>query len=130
MASIFEKDPHFFLERTWDDKTKLPEKQKFSGDNGKKAKVHFNSGSLGIEFFYEMTLPDFIHAGNELQWNLFKTFSKFETVLAGGYKTVWREVVRDHFTPLPEGATDKQLENSFFGAINRFICSILDSNAP
>ncbi len=51
MASIYEKDPHFFLERTWDDKTKLPEKQKFSGDNGKKAELYFDSGSLGIEFF-------------------------------------------------------------------------------
>ena len=101
MASIFEKDPHFLLERTWDDKTKLPEKQKFSGDNGKKAEVHFDSGSLGIEFFYEKTLPDFIQAGNELQWNWLETFSKFEMVLAGGYKTAWREVVRDHFTPLP-----------------------------
>ena len=80
MASILEKDPHVFLERTWDDKTKLPEKQKFSGDNGKKAEIHFDSGLLGIEFFYEKTLPDFIHAGNELQWNWCETFSKFDTI--------------------------------------------------
>ena len=102
MASIFKKDPHFFLERTWDDKTKLPEKQKFSGDNGKKAEVHIDSGFLSIEFFYEKTLPDFIHTGNELQLTWRDTFSKFETVLVGCYKTAWREVVRDHFTPLPE----------------------------
>ena len=130
MASIFEKDPHFLLERTWDDKTKLPEKQKFSGDNGKKAEVHFDSGSLGIEFFYEKTLPDFIQAGNELQWNWLETFSKFEMVLAGGYKTAWREVVRDHFTPLPEGASEEQLEKTFFEAITHFVCAILDSDAP
>ena len=28
------------------------EKQNFSGDNGKKAEVHFDSGSLGIKFFF------------------------------------------------------------------------------
>jgi hypothetical protein len=51
MASIYEKEPIFLLERTWNDQTKLPEKQKFSGDNGKKAEVHIDSGSLGMEFF-------------------------------------------------------------------------------
>ncbi len=76
MTSISNKDPHVLLERTWDDKTKLPEKQKFSGDNDKKAEVHFDSGSLGIEFFYKKKLPDFIHAGNKLQWNWIETFSK------------------------------------------------------
>jgi hypothetical protein len=65
MASIYEKEPIFYLERTWNDKTKLPEKQKFSGEAGKKAEVHSNSGSLGMEFFYEKTLPNFCQAGDE-----------------------------------------------------------------
>jgi hypothetical protein len=50
MASIFEKEPIFLIERTWDDKTKLPEKFKFSGKAGK-AEVHIDSGLLGLEFF-------------------------------------------------------------------------------
>jgi hypothetical protein len=81
-------------------------------------------------FFYEKTLPDFTHTGNELQWGWSETFSKFETCLAGSYKTAWREVVRDHFTPLPEGASEEQLEKSFFEATTRFACSILDSEVP
>jgi len=59
MASIFEKEPIFSHERQWDDSTKLPEKFMFSGTSGK-AEVHMDSGSLGMEFFYEKTLPDFI----------------------------------------------------------------------
>jgi hypothetical protein len=46
MASIYEKD----LGRTWDDTTRLPEKYKVSGKAGK-AKVHIDSGLLGLEFF-------------------------------------------------------------------------------
>ncbi len=67
MASIFEKEPLFLLERTWDDKMKMLEKHKFSGNSGKKAEVYINIGSLGLEFFYEKTLPDFYHTGDELQ---------------------------------------------------------------
>ena len=51
MASIFEREPIFYLERTWDDNTKMPEKHKFLGKNGKKSKVHIDSGSLGMDFF-------------------------------------------------------------------------------
>ena len=43
---------------------KLPEKYKFS-DRAGKAEVHLDSGSLGMEFFYEKTLPEFrIHPGS------------------------------------------------------------------
>ena len=64
MASIFEREPIFSHERSWDDTSKLPEKFKFSGISGK-AKVHVDSGSLGIEFFYERMLPDFIRAATK-----------------------------------------------------------------
>jgi hypothetical protein len=58
-----------------------------------------DSGSLGMEFFYEKTLPDFCNAGGELHWGCSETFSKFENVLAGSYKTAWQGcVVKDHFT--------------------------------
>jgi hypothetical protein len=117
MASIYKKEPIFYLERTWNNKMKLPEKQKFSGEAGKKAEVHVNSGSLGMEFFYEKTLPDFCQVGDELSWSWTETFSKFENVLAGSYKTAWREVVKDHFTPLPAEASKDELKKSFFEAI-------------
>jgi hypothetical protein len=35
------------------------QKNSFSGTSGK-AEVHVDSGSLGMEFFYEKTLPDFL----------------------------------------------------------------------
>ena len=73
MASIYEKEPIFSHERLWDDTTKLPEKYKFS-DRAGKAEVHLDSGSLGMEFFYEKTLPDFCSAGDELQWSWSKPF--------------------------------------------------------
>ena len=97
MASIFEKEPIFSHERPWDDTTKLPEKYKFSGRAGK-AEVHLDSGSLGMEFFYEKTLPDFIQAATRLDWDWYETFSQFENVLEGSYKTAWREVLKDHFS--------------------------------
>jgi hypothetical protein len=76
---------------------KLPEKFKLSGSSGK-AEVHIDSGSLGMEFFYKKTLPDFIQAATKLDWSWNKTFLEFENVLAGSYKTAWREVVKDHFS--------------------------------
>ena len=130
MASIYEREPIFLLERTWDDKTKLPAIQMFSGKYGKKAKVHINNGSLGMEFFYEKTLPDFCLAGDELFWNWTETFSKSENVLAGSYKTAWRQVVKDHYTPLPAEAGEEELKKSFFEAITCFVCTILDSDTP
>ena len=63
-------------------------------------------------------------------WDWYETFSQFKNVLKGSYKTAWREVVRDHFTPLPEGASEEQLEKSFFDAVTHFVCAILDSDAP
>jgi hypothetical protein len=79
MVSIFEKEPVFFQERHWSDTTKLPDKFKFSGKAGK-AEVHIDSGSIGLEFYYEKTIPDFMHAGTILDWSWEETFSEFEGV--------------------------------------------------
>ena len=59
MASNYEKEPIFVLERTRDDKTKLPEKHKFHGPGLLKAEVYIDSGAFGIEFFLVKTLPQF-----------------------------------------------------------------------
>ncbi len=39
-------------------------------------------------------------------------------------------MVKDHFTPLPAEASKDELKKSFFEAITRFVCAILDSDAP
>jgi hypothetical protein len=134
MASIYKKKAIFLLERTWDNKTKLPKKHKFSGTSGN-AEVHIDSGLHGMEFFYEKTLPDFSNAGDKLQWCWRETFSEFENVLEGSYKTAWREVVNNHFTePLPAEASKRDSSNpeldtkeGFYKAIQLFVCTILDS---
>jgi hypothetical protein len=63
MASNYEKEPIFVLERTWDDSTKFPEKYKFQGrKNGQKA-VCIDSSTLGMELYFDGTLPQFNQAG-------------------------------------------------------------------
>jgi hypothetical protein len=133
MASIFEKEPVFIQERPWSDTTKLPEKYKFSGMAGK-AEVHIDSGSLGLEFFYEKTFPDFMHAGTKLDWSWEETFLEFENVLSGSYNTAWREVLADNSTDLD--ALNKQNNRfnhdkaGFCRAVELFVCKILDSETP
>jgi hypothetical protein len=65
MASNYEKEPIFLLERRWDNTTKLPEKYKFQGRNAK-AEVCINSGTLGMECFLEKTLAQFNQADSRL----------------------------------------------------------------
>jgi hypothetical protein len=129
MASIFEKEPIFSHERPWDDTTKLPEKYKFCGRAGK-AEVHRDSGALGIEFFYEKTLPDFVQAATKLNWDWYETFSQFENVLEGSYKTAWREVVRGHFSDESAIVETQNDEAGFYRAVRIFVCTILDNETP
>jgi hypothetical protein len=63
MASIFEREPIFAYDRPWDDETKLSEKFKFSGTS-RKAEVHVDSGSLGMEFFLPKDPPTGFHPGS------------------------------------------------------------------
>jgi hypothetical protein len=137
MASIYEPEPIFSHKRPWDDCTKLPEKFKYSGTSGK-TEVHIDSGSLGVEFFYKNTLPDFIQAATKLDWSWNKTFSEFKNVLAGSYKTAWREGVKDHFSRPPsteagEGnisTFEMRDEAGFHKAVALFVCTILDIEMP
>jgi hypothetical protein len=81
MASNYEKEPIFLLERTWDDNAKLPEKYKFQGTNTQnKAEVLIDSGTLGMELFLESTLLEFNQAGTRLDWSWSKSFLEFENV--------------------------------------------------
>ncbi len=134
MASIFEKEPVFLQERPWSDTTKLPDKYKFSGKAGK-AEVHIDSSFLWLEFFYEKTFPDFMHARTKLDWSWEEPFSKCENMLSGSYKTAWCEVLADNSTDLD--ALDEQNNRrfdhdkvSFRQAVGLFVCKILDSETP
>ena len=99
MASNYEKEPVFMLERTWDDSTKLPEKYKFQGrKDSKKAEVCIDSGTLGMEFFLDRTLPQFNQAGSRLDWSCQESFLEFENFLVDSYQTTWQEVhLAEHF---------------------------------
>jgi hypothetical protein len=124
------RNPFFLLERTWDDNTKLPEKYKFQGTNTRnKAEVHIDSGTLGIEFFLEKTLPEFNQAGSRLGWGWSESFLEFKNVLGDGYCTTWLKVLTDHFPePLKNKRRDKK--ENFYCAISIFICEILGDQKP
>jgi hypothetical protein len=71
MATNYEKEPIFLLDRTWDDSSKMPKKKnKFQGTNNrKKVEVHIDGGMLGMEFFIKRTPPEFCQAGTRLDWS-------------------------------------------------------------
>jgi hypothetical protein len=133
MASHYEKEPIFLLERTWDDNTKLPEKYKFQGtDTWNEAEAYINSVTLSMEFFLKRTLPEFNQAGTRLNWSWSGSFLEFENVLGDGYCTTWLEVLSDHFSELlknePEATRELKRCNkkeNFYCAISIFICKIL-----
>ena len=78
MASNFEKEPIFLLERRWDGSINLPEKYKFQCRNAK-AEVCIDSGTLGMEFFLEKTLAQLNQAVTRLNWSWEETFLEFQT---------------------------------------------------
>jgi hypothetical protein len=133
MASNYEKEPIFMLERTWDDSTKLPEKYKFQGRNDKhKAEVCIDSGTLGMEFFLDRTLPQFNQAGTKLDWDWPETFLEFENVLGDSYRTTWLEVLSEHFPePLEETSPhNRDSKDDFDRAVALFIKKTLDNEKP
>jgi hypothetical protein len=100
MASIYEKPPYFVLEKTWDEKTRLPKTYKLqSGDsqNKIKAKVHQDSGKLGVEFTINNTIPEFKKGAKKVNLDYAHSFIDFKNVLQGQYKTAWKQVVHEHF---------------------------------
>jgi hypothetical protein len=138
MASNYEKEPIFLLERTWDDNTKLPKKYKFKSTNTwNKAEVHIDSGTLGMEFFLERTLPEFNQTGTRLNWSLSESFFKFENVLGDGYHTTWLEVLTDHFPKPLENKLEATRElkrrdkkENLYPVISIFICKKLGDQKP
>ncbi len=138
MASNYEKEPIFLLERTWDDNTKLPEKYKFQGTTTRnKAEVHIDSGTLGMEFFLERTLLEFNQAGTRLDWSGSESFLEFKNVIGDRYHTTWLKVLTNHFPePLenvPKATRELKRhdkEENFYCVIFIFICKILGDQKP
>ena len=99
MASVYEKPPIFCKERLWVEKDlKSLEKRKFQ-ENHMKAEVYTYGGDLGMEFLLSKTIPDFMSAGNRLNWTWPQSFEEFGNVLDGSPKTVWEEsYIASHFS--------------------------------
>ncbi len=75
--------------------------KKFQGTNTQnKAEIHIDSGTLGMEFFLERTLPEFNQAGTRVNWSWSKSFLEYENVLGDRYCTTWLKVLTDHFPEL------------------------------
>jgi hypothetical protein len=138
MASIYEKPPHFVLEKTWDEKTQLPETHKLQSNdscNIIRVKVHQDSGKLGVEFTVDKTIPDFEKEAKKINLNFSHSFVKFENVLQGQYKTAWKQVMHKHFPEPtdPENVPIEQdcsREENFHCAIELFIIKALHEPKP
>ena len=125
MAAIFEKPPHFLLLKTWDEKTSLPEANKLQSNdsfNKVKVKVHQDSGKLGVEFTINRTIPDFNSRAVKINLDWTHSFTEFENVLQGQYKTAWKQIVHEFFPepvdPLNVTAEqDRSSEENFRRAI-------------
>ena len=86
MVSIYEKPPLFKLQKTWNEKTILPEVCKLTSanpSNKNKVKIHKDSGHYGIEFTINKTIPDFNKAAEKVNLTYAYVFDEFETILEG-----------------------------------------------
>jgi hypothetical protein len=138
MASIYEKPPHFVLEKTWDKKTRLPKTYKLQSSdswNKIKAKVHQGSGKLGVEFTIDKTIPEFKKGAKKVNLDYAHFFMEFKNVLQGQYKTAWKQVIHEHFPELtdPENVPvkqDRSSEANFRPAVELFITKVLHEKKP
>ena len=81
MASIYEKPPHFVLEKTWDKKTRLPETYKLQSSDSRnkiKAEVHQDSGELSVKFNIDKTIPEFEKGAEKVNLDYAHSFMEFK----------------------------------------------------
>jgi hypothetical protein len=85
-----------------------------------------------MEFFLDLTLPQFNQAGTKLDWDWPETFLEFENVLGDSYRTTWQEVLAEHFPePLDETSPhSRDTKNDFDRAVALFIKKTLDNDKP
>ena len=132
MASIYEKPPLFKLQKTWNEKTILPEVYKLTSPNPcnkNKAEIHKDSGLYGIKFTVDKTIPDFNKGADKVELDYATVFVEFENVLEGALNSAWKYVLREHFPePMddPTGVLSPESNNrnskeSFQKAIELFL---------
>jgi hypothetical protein len=126
MAGIYEKPPLFMQQKTWNEKTILPEVYKLTSPNPRnknKVKIHKDSGLYGIEF-----TADFNKGADKVELDFASAFIEFENVLEGALNLAWKYVLKEHFpepiddstgTLLPESNRDSK--ESFQSAIELFL---------
>ena len=105
MASIYEKPPLFKLQKTWSEKTILPEVYKLTSPdscNKNKVKIHKDSGLYGVEFTVDKTIPNFNKAAKKVNLDYACAFIKFKNVLEGMLDLAWKYVFKERF-PEPVG---------------------------
>jgi hypothetical protein len=138
MTSIYEKPPHFVLEKTRDKKTLLPETYKLQSNdpcNKFKAKVHQDSGKFGIEFTVNKTIPEFKMGAKKNNINWAHSFVEFKNVLQGQYKTAWKQGLHENF-PEPDDPAmvpaehNHSLAENFHRALELFIKKTLHKEKP
>jgi hypothetical protein len=138
MAIIYEKPPFFKLSREWDAKTKLPEVYKLQSNNPRtkcKAKIHKDSGTLGIEFTLDRTITDFITNSARFDLDYVQSFDEFGNVLQGRLLSDWKQILSDHFPEPAASETvlpmhDHSLAENFSRAINLFLQQTLNDKKP
>jgi hypothetical protein len=100
MAGIYERPPLFKQQRTWNEKTILPEVYKLTSPNPRnknKAEIHKDSGLYGIEFTIDKTIPDFNKGADKVELDYATAFIEFQNVLEGALNSAWKYVLKEHF---------------------------------
>jgi len=132
MASIYEKPPLFKLQKTWNEKTILPEVYKLTSPNPRnknKAKIHKDSGLYGIEYTVDKMIPDFNKGADIVELDYATAFVEFKNVLEGALNLAWKDVLKEHFPEpmddptgvlLPE-SNNRNSKESFQKAIELFL---------
>jgi hypothetical protein len=121
-----------------DKKNGLPKTYKLQGSNSQnkiKAKIHQDSGTLGVKFTIDKTIPEFEKGAKKFNLDYVHSFVEFKNVLQGQYKTAWKQVVHKHFPEPtnPENVPVKQdcsSESNFCHAVELFITKVLHEKTP
>jgi hypothetical protein len=116
MASIYEKPPLFKLQKTWSEKTILPEVYKLTSPdscNKNKFGIHKDSGLYGVKFTVDKTIPDFNKAAIKVDLDYARVFVEFKNVLKGTLNLAWKYVLKEHFPePIGNSAGDLSPESN------------------
>jgi hypothetical protein len=109
--------------------------QSSNSRNKIKAKVHQDSGKLGVEFTINKMIPEFEKGTKKINLDYTHSFVEFKNVLQGQYKTAWKQVIHEHFPEPtnPENVSvkqDRSSEANFHCAVELFITKVLHEKKP